>query len=285
MRLVTIETAGKVLAAVEDDGAYVELGSLGLPETMCAFLAMGAEGFEQLREALATKRGIAHDPAHVRLKAPVPDPQKVICVGLNYRDHARESGSEVPDEPLFFNKFPTAVIGPDEPIELPPVSEQVDYEAELVVVIGRGGKRIGRSKGYEHIAGYTCGHDVSARDWQLFKPGKQWLCGKSFDTFAPIGPAIVSRDAVPDPHSLDIRFRLNGQVLQESNTRELIFPVDELVAYISQVATLQPGDLIFTGTPPGVGFARKPQLFLKPGDVCEVEIERLGVLRNPVVQG
>lgn len=283
MRLVSIETAGKVLAAVEHEGGYIELGSLGLPETMRSFLAIGPEGIERLRDALGSKRGIAHDPRHVRVKAPVPDPPKVICVGLNYRDHAKESGSEVPDEPVFFNKFPTAVIGPDEPIELPPVSSQVDYEAELVVVIGRGGKRIDRSTAYEHVAGYTCGHDVSARDWQLHKPGKQWLCGKSFDTFAPIGPAIVTADELADPHSLDIRFRLNGQVLQESNTRELIFPVDELVAYISQVATLEPGDLLFTGTPPGVGYARKPQVFLKPGDLCEVEIESIGVLRNPVV--
>jgi 2-keto-4-pentenoate hydratase/2-oxohepta-3-ene-1,7-dioic acid hydratase in catechol pathway len=281
--LVSIETAGKVLAAVEHEGGYIELGSLGLPETMRSFLAIGPEGIERLRDALGSKRGIAHDPRHVRVKAPVPDPPKVICVGLNYRDHAKESGSEVPDEPVFFNKFPTAVIGPDEPIELPPVSSQVDYEAELVVVIGRGGKRIDRSTAYEHVAGYTCGHDVSARDWQLHKPGKQWLCGKSFDTFAPIGPAIVTADELADPHSLDIRFRLNGQVLQESNTRELIFPVDELVAYISQVATLEPGDLLFTGTPPGVGYARKPQVFLKPGDLCEVEIESIGVLRNPVV--
>jgi 2-keto-4-pentenoate hydratase/2-oxohepta-3-ene-1,7-dioic acid hydratase in catechol pathway len=165
---------------------------------------------------------------------------------------------------------------------LPRVSREVDYEAELVVVIGKRGRYIAEDQARNYVAGYTIGHDVSARDWQLRKPGGQWLAGKTFDTFAPIGPALVTADEIRDPHRLSIELRLNGQVMQRSNTEQMIFTVDKLVAYISQVVTLQPGDLIFTGTPPGVGFARKPPVFLKPGDIVEIEIENLGILRNPV---
>jgi len=163
------------------------------------------------------------------------------------------------------------------------VSQEVDYEAELVVVIGRGGRHIPRERAFEHVGGYAAGHDVSARDWQLNKPGKQWMAGKTFDTFAPVGPELVTPDEVPDPHKLGIRLRLNGQTMQESSTSQLIFGVDELIAYISQVFTLEPGDLIFTGTPPGVGMARKPPVWLKPGDTVEIEIDHLGTLTNSVV--
>jgi 2-keto-4-pentenoate hydratase/2-oxohepta-3-ene-1,7-dioic acid hydratase in catechol pathway len=212
----------------------------------------------------------------------VPDPEKVMCIGLNYADHAAESGAAIPSEPVVFNKFPTAVCAPDAPIVLPRLSSQVDYEAELVVVIGRQGRHIPREQAYTYVAGYTCGHDVSARDWQLAKPGGQWLLGKAFDTFAPFGPELVTADEI-NPGVLDICLRLNGQTMQRSNTRQLIFPVDHLVSYISGICTLKPGDVIFTGTPPGVGFARKPPVFLKPGDTVEVEIEKIGVLRNAVV--
>jgi 2-keto-4-pentenoate hydratase/2-oxohepta-3-ene-1,7-dioic acid hydratase in catechol pathway len=213
--------------------------------------------------------------------APIPDPQKVICVGLNYADHAKESGQEPPPEPVFFCKFPTAVAADGDVIRLPKQSAEVDYEAELVVVIGRGGRDIPKEKAFEHVAGYCPGHDVSARDWQLRKPGKQWLLGKTFDTFAPFGPALTTIDEVPNPHQLRIQFRLNGATMQDSSTEQLIFKVDELIAYVSQVCTLVPGDVIFTGTPPGVGAARKPPVFMKPGDTAEVEIEKLGTLRNP----
>jgi 2-keto-4-pentenoate hydratase/2-oxohepta-3-ene-1,7-dioic acid hydratase in catechol pathway len=166
---------------------------------------------------------------------------------------------------------------------LPRVSQEVDYEAELVLVIGQGGRYIPPSEARRHIAAYCCGNDVSARDWQLRKPGGQWLLGKSFDSFAPFGPTLVTADEIPDPGHLAIELRLNGQVMQRSNTDQFIFGVDELVAYVSQVCTLVPGDLIFTGTPHGVGFARNPPVWLKPGDVVEVEIEKLGVLSNQVV--
>ncbi len=215
--------------------------------------------------------------------APIPNPRKIVCIGLNYRDHAAESGVPAPEEPVLFSKYATALIGHLDAIVLPRVSSEVDYEAELVVVIGRGGRHIPRERAFEHVGGYTVGHDVSARDWQLNKPGKQWMAGKTFDTFAPVGPAIVTPDEVPDPHKLGIRLRLNGQTMQDSNTNQLIFGVDEVIAYLSQVFTLEPGDLIFTGTPPGVGMAKKPPVWLKPGDVVEVEIDHLGTLRNTVV--
>ena len=182
-----------------------------------------------------------------------------------------------------FWKFPTAICAHDDKIVLPKQSAQIDYEAELVVVIGKGGKDISKEKALEHVAGYCPGHDVSARDWQLNKPGKQWLLGKTFDTFAPYGPTLTTPDEVGDPNNLAIRLRLNGQTLQDSSTTQLIFKIDELIAYISQVCTLTPGDVIFTGTPPGVGMARKPPIFLKPGDTAEVEIEKLGTLRNKCV--
>jgi len=219
------------------------------------------------------------------LRPPVPAPEKIICIGLNYADHAAESNSEIPPEPVVFNKFPTALRAHGENIELPPHSDSVDYEAELVVVIGRGGKNIPEASALEHVAGYTCGHDVSARDWQKYKPQGQWLCGKSFDSFAPIGPALVTVDEVPDPHNLSVKMRLNGEEMQNSNTRQFIFNINELIAYLSKVCTLKPGDLLFTGTPPGVGAARNPPVFLQPGDVAEIEIEGLGVLRNPVIAG
>ncbi len=214
--------------------------------------------------------------------APVPNPQKVICIGLNYADHAAESGAAVPEEPVVFNKFPTALRGHMEPIELPSVSSQVDYEAELVAVIGRGGRNIPRATAMEHVAGFCCGHDVSARDWQLNRPGGQWLMGKTFDWFAPVGPELVTRDEVGDPSHLDIALRLNGETMQQSNTRQLIFDIPQLIAHLSTVCTLSPGDLLFTGTPPGVGVARKPPIFLQPGDVVEIEIEHVGTLKNPV---
>ncbi len=242
-------------------------------------------GPDDLRRAWSALRSgpVTYEPGGTRLLPPVPDPRKIICIGLNYRDHAAESGVPVPPEPVLFSKYPTALIGHLDRIVLPRVSHQVDYEAELVVVIGQGGKHISREKAGEHIGGYTIGHDVSARDWQLNKPAKQWMAGKTFDTFAPTGPELVTPDELPDPHNLGIRLRLNGQTMQDSSTSQLIFGVDELIAYLSQIVTLEPGDLIFTGTPPGVGMARKPPVWLKPGDVVEVEIDGLGILRNSVV--
>lgn len=201
---------------------------------------------------------------------------------MNYRDHAIETNSPIPNEPVVFSKFSQTVVGPEDAVILPKVAHEVDYEAELVVVIGKQGKNISKENAFSHVAGYTCGNDISARDWQKGRPGGQWLLGKSPDTFAPTGPYLVTSDEV-DPHNLRIGLRLNGETLQNSSTKELIFGIDEVIAHLSQLITLQPGDLIFTGTPPGVGAARNPQIYLKPGDRMEVEIEDVGVLSNPVV--
>lgn len=284
MRLVSYLRDGQPRGGVLQDDRIVDLqeADADLPSSIRQLLTLGADGLARAqRAAAAASNGI--DPQTVRLLAPVPDPPKVLCIGLNYADHAAESGVDPPGEPIVFCKFPYAVAADGDEIVLPAVSQKVDYEAELVAVIGTGGKNIPQAAALHHVAGYACGHDVSARDWQLEKPGGQWLLGKTFDTFAPFGPQLVTADEVADPGQLEIALRLNGETMQQSNTRQLIFGIEELVAYISQVCTLQPGDVIFTGTPPGVGAARKPPVYLRPGDLAEVEIEGLGVLRNPVV--
>lgn len=284
MRWVTVATEQGPRACGLFEGRYVDVNQAdrAMPATVRGLLGLTPD--EQRTAWAALARGkVAHDPAAARLLPPVPDPRKIICIGLNYRDHAAESGVPAPPEPVLFSKYPTALIGHLDRIVLPRVSEQVDYEAELVLVVGRGGRHIPREKAREHIGGYAIGHDVSARDWQLNKPSRQWMAGKTFDTFAPTGPVLVTPEEVSDPHALGIRLRLNGQVMQDSSTSQLIFGVDELIAYLSQIVTLEPGDLIFTGTPPGVGMARKPPVWLKPGDVVEIDIDGLGTLRNTVV--
>jgi len=283
MRLVSYRsTSGPRVAGVRE-GEYVDLNRADpqVPSCVKALLAQGPAGLDRARAALESGAAAVPDP--ICLLPPVPSPEKVICVGVNYADHARESGMRPPEEPVIFNKFPTTVRAHGEPIVLPRLSDEVDYEAELVVVIGTGGRDIPERRALDHVAGYCCGNDVSARDWQKGKPGGQWLLGKSFDSFAPFGPALVTADEVGDPGNLKIRLRLNGRLMQDSSTSELIFAVPRLIAYVSGVCTLAPGDLIFTGTPPGVGAARRPPVFLNPGDTVEVEIEKLGVLRNPVV--
>jgi 2-keto-4-pentenoate hydratase/2-oxohepta-3-ene-1,7-dioic acid hydratase in catechol pathway len=217
----------------------------------------------------------------VALLAPVPRPGKVLCIGLNYKDHAAESNSPLPARPLLFSKFPTCVLAPGGTIRTPSGCENLDYEAELGVVIGKRATRVPAAGAMEHVLGYVNFNDVSARDFQ-FADG-QWQRGKSPDTFGPLGPFVATTDEVADPHKLRIAFRLNGKTLQDSNTDQLHFGVPELVAKLSESVTLEPGDVIATGTPPGVGFARKPPIWVRAGDVMEVEIEGLGVLRNPVV--
>jgi 2-keto-4-pentenoate hydratase/2-oxohepta-3-ene-1,7-dioic acid hydratase in catechol pathway len=283
MRLVSYESPSGVRVAAVRSGALVDLNraDASLPASMIGLLALGSHGIE--RAAVAAAKGDATPLQSVRLLAPVPRPEKVICVGLNYADHARETGKDLPSEPVIFNKFVTALSSPGDPIVLPKVTRKVDYEAELVVVIGRGGRHIAREAALEHVAGYCCGNDVSARDWQTGKPAGQWLLGKSFDTFAPMGPELVTADEIGDPGSLRVQLRLNGATMQDSTTKQFIFSVPELIAYISGVCTLHTGDVLFTGTPPGVGVARKPPVYLQPGDQVEVEIERIGILRNSVI--
>ncbi len=282
MRFVSFRSdEGPRLAAIRSDG-YVDLNRVDpqIPTCLVKLLAQQGDGLRRAAEAM--RRGEPIAPDRVELLPPIRCPQKVLCVGANYADHAKESGMEVPAEPVIFNKFPSALCAPEQPVILPRVSQQVDYEAELVVVIGRRGRHIPAEQASSYIAGYCCGNDISARDWQLHKPAGQWLLGKTFDTFAPLGPAMVTADEVPDAGNLRIELRLNGQTMQQSNTKQLIFSIDFLIAYISQVCTLEVGDLLFTGTPSGVGMSRNPPVFLKPGDVVEVEIEHLGLLRNRI---
>jgi 2-keto-4-pentenoate hydratase/2-oxohepta-3-ene-1,7-dioic acid hydratase in catechol pathway len=283
MRLISYQSDAGARVAISRDGQYFDLSHAdpSLPTSMIDLLAAGPEMLR--RAAAATAKSEPLPAGNIQLLAPVPRPPKIFGVGLNYADHARETGKEPPSEPVIFSKMPTSVVAHGQPIVLPALSNKVDYEAEMVVVVGRGGRHIRREAAMQHVAGYCSGHDVSARDWQHQKPGGQWLLGKSFDTFAPFGPELVTADEIPDPGNLHIQLRINGRTMQDSTTRQLIFSVAELIAYISGVCTLETGDIIFTGTPPGVGAARRPPVFLQTGDVVEVEIEGIGVLRNPVV--
>jgi acylpyruvate hydrolase len=263
-----------------------------LPSDVVGFLTNGEESLTAARTvveqvsrmestALAGK-GIVYGVKGVTFKAPVPRPPKLILVGLNYRDHAEEAKMKIPEEPTLFSKYPSVVIGPGEAIRMPRVSTQIDFEGEFAFVIGKGGKDIPRERALDHVAGYTIVHDVSCRDYQM-RTG-QWMVGKTFDTFAPMGPYLVTKDEIPNPHTLDLTTRVNGVVMQHSNTKHLIFNTFDLIAYMSQVFALEPGDVVSTGTPAGVGFARNPQVFLKPGDVVRIEISGLGALENPITE-
>ncbi|MFE9328721.1 fumarylacetoacetate hydrolase family protein [Nocardia sp. NPDC052278] len=249
---------------------------LGLGQDAVIRLADSAtQNEEQLRE-----QGLVYPRDGVRLHAPVLNPEKLICVGLNYYDHAAEAGRDAPKEPMFFGKFANSLIGDGAAIVPPAITDQIDYEAELAVVIGKPGKNISAERALEHVAGVMPFNDVSARDLQLASP--LWTGGKAIDTFGPAGPALVLLDEIADVQDLPVIGRVNGQVVQQSNTGSMIFPVAELVAYLSRVMTLVPGDIIATGTPAGVTCAHGPRTFLLPGDIVEVEIGGVGVLANPV---
>ncbi len=282
MKLITFSRAGEgPVPGVLIDSKVVSLRAAGFPDLM-SVLAAGREGIDAAEGFVNDAPSAAVAPlAGVTLLAPIPRPPKLICVGLNYRDHAIESKAEIPGVPTIFNKFPQVVIGPGAPIVLPKNSERPDYEAELAFVIGRGGRHIAGGDWRQHVAGYTIVNDVSARDFQMATT--QWLMGKTFDTFAPMGPWIVTADEVEDPHALDIALEINGEELQRSNTRELIFRIPELVQYLSSVFTLEPGDVVSTGTPAGVGFARKPPRWLRAGDTVTIRVSGVGELSNPVV--
>lgn len=286
MRLATILSPHGPRAALAVGDQFVDIHATdpGLPT--CAKNILAAS--KAVRQAVAAtadcSKAVKYAANAVKLLAPIPKPSKIVCVGLNYRDHALEGGKAIPTEPVIFAKFPNTIIASGDPIQLPKVSKNVDYEAELVIVIGKTAKNVANdASAFEYVGGYTCGHDVSARDWQFRGEEKQWTIGKTFDTFAPTGPWIVTADEKFDPHNAKIQLRLNGQTMQNSSTKEFIFQVPAMLAFITQVITLQPGDLIFTGTPPGVGAAKKPPVFLKAGDIAEVEIDGIGTLKNPVV--
>lgn len=259
-----------------------------LPSSLQGLVSLGIEGIsavEQLmRVSTEAKKKATIPTEDVALLTPVASPPKIICLGLNYRDHAEEQWARIPDEPLIFFKPRTALIGPDEPIIRPSFVKQLDYEAELAVVVGRRGKNISVADAEKHVFGYTAFNDVSARDIQ--SKDKQWTRGKSFDTFAPTGPCITTANQIENPHNLRICTRVNGELRQNSSTKNMVFNVYEVVHHISRVMTLEPGDIIATGTPAGVAVFMKPQpRFLSPGDVVEVEIEKIGTLRNRVREG
>jgi 2-keto-4-pentenoate hydratase/2-oxohepta-3-ene-1,7-dioic acid hydratase in catechol pathway len=249
---------------------------------MSQFLEAGKEALEFAHNLVEDSRGSVEGQslAAVRLGPPVPRPQKIIAVGLNYRDHSEEAGFKLPAYPLLFAKFSNSITGPYDPIISPAEDVQIDSEAELAVVIGRQGKAITEAAAFDYVAGYMALNDVSARKWQF--ADKQWTRGKSLDTFCPTGPWLITRDEVPEPHKLHVTGRVNGEIFQDSSTEKLIFGIPRLVSFISEAITLEPGDIIATGTPSGVGVFRKPPVFLKAGDVAEVEIEKVGTLRNPI---
>jgi 2-keto-4-pentenoate hydratase/2-oxohepta-3-ene-1,7-dioic acid hydratase in catechol pathway len=292
MRVVRYEGSDRVtrLGALTDSGVIdlqAAASAAGIAvETFAdtaSFLSAGEAGVGNAVKLVQEASKAASTPLEaVVLRAPVLKPGKIIAVGLNYRDHSMEAGAkELPKTPIIFAKFTTSICGPGDSIVIPVGNPQVDYEGELAVVIGRKAKGIAAANALQYVAGYMALNDVSARAWQF--GDKQWVRGKSCDTFCPIGPYLTTRDDVPDPHSLAIFARVNGATLQDSNTSKMIFRIPELIEFISASITLEPGDIIATGTPEGVGVFRKPPIFLKPGDVVEIEIQNLGVLRNPVV--
>lgn len=286
MKLVSFEWRGDRLVGLWLPEGVMNVSRLdtSIPTDMLTILARWQHyrpKLEQLaREGASTAAAfLPHE--EIRLLAPVPRPCKLLAVGLNYRDHAAETGVQLPSSPIFFAKAASAATGPYDPIVIPKLTDQVDFEAELAVVIGLKGKHIPEGSALDYVAGYMAFNDVSARDMQF--GDRQWFRGKSCDTFAPMGPYLVTADEIADPQALDIQLRLNGQLMQHSNTSQMVFPVSELISFISQTMTLEPGDIVATGTPSGVGYVRKPPVFLRPGDVVEVEIAGVGVLRNPVV--
>jgi 2-keto-4-pentenoate hydratase/2-oxohepta-3-ene-1,7-dioic acid hydratase in catechol pathway len=288
MQLVTFERDGahRLGALAQRNGADVVIdlnrAAPRLPNDMIGFLAGGEANRTLAAQAIASPPAEAVlDRKTVRLGAPIPRPGKVICIGLNYRDHAAESNAELPAYPTVFAKYASCIIGSGAPIIIPRVTSQVDYEGELAVVIGRRARHVAEADALDYVAGYAPFNDVSARDYQMRT--SQWTIGKTFDTFGPIGPSLVTADEVADPHALDIRVSIGDDVLQSSNTKHLIFTIPQLIAYLTSVMTLEPGDVIATGTPAGVGAARNPQRWLVPGDVVRVEISGLGALENPVV--
>ena len=286
--LIDLQLASRALLA---DSALEKRMPSGAPWNMLALLQAGPEVWEIIHRvwelageagAAAREHEFARPLSEIRYAPLIEHPGKIVCIGLNYADHCREQNFEIPTSLILFAKFPTAITGPGSPITWPAdVSQQVDYEAELAVVIGRTARNVSEDKALDYVAGYTIANDVSARDVQF--ADEQWVRGKSFDTFCPIGPYLVTRDEIPDPHKLNIRCWVNGELRQDSNTDQMIFKVPEAIAFISKTCTLLPGDVICTGTPDGVGNFRKPPVFLKAGDLVEIEIEGLGRLSNPVV--
>ena len=280
MKLATFEIDGREKIGAVVDAEIVELSGDGLPSTMIALIE-GWPRFKGVAEKLAREGKTRHRVKDVHLLAPVPRPQKILAIGLNYADHIEETGAATPEKQIWFSKLPNAVHGPYDPIQMPKASSAIDYEAELVFVIGKRCRHVPKEKAHEVIFGYAAGNDVSVRDWQFHTA--QWIVGKSFDTHAPFGPWIVTPDEIGDPHALGIRCLVNGEARQNSNTKNLVFDCFDQISYLSQAMTLMPGDIVFTGTPGGVGQSMKPPKLLKAGDTVRVEIDRIGALEAKMV--
>jgi 2-keto-4-pentenoate hydratase/2-oxohepta-3-ene-1,7-dioic acid hydratase in catechol pathway len=286
VKLLTFSVEGKARPGALKGDRVVDLAAAGLPAGPHGGLIEIARGgdpmIERARKALNDSAAKSYALSEVKVLPPIRRPSKVVAVGLNYIDHCKEANLPVPPEPVLFSKFPSSICGPYDDLTWPSaVSKEVDYEVELGVVIGKRALNVSEKDALDYVMGYTVVNDVSARD-QQFANAKQWDRSKSFDTFCPYGPYIVTRDEIPDPHVLQVRTVLNGKEMQNSNTKNLIFNVNKIIAYITQGTTLEPGDLIPTGTPFGVGFSRKPPVFLKDGDVCECEVEKVGLIRNRI---
>jgi 2-keto-4-pentenoate hydratase/2-oxohepta-3-ene-1,7-dioic acid hydratase in catechol pathway len=280
MQLVTFQHNGSAQPGVLQGDKILGFKSAGFP-TLLHLIQGGKEALQRLKEWLENPPADQVVPlSKAQLLAPLPRPPKIICIGLNYRDHAAECKAEIPRVPTVFSKYTTAIIGPGEAIVLPKHSKQPDYEAEFAVVIGQGGRYISKDRWREHVFGYTNHNDISARDVQ--EATSQWMMGKTFDTFAPMGPAIVTADEIPDPQAQDIQMIINGEVLQSSNTSQMVFGVGYLIEHLSSVFTLEPGDIISTGTPGGVGEAKTPPRWLRPGDHVVVRISGIPELHSEV---
>jgi 2-keto-4-pentenoate hydratase/2-oxohepta-3-ene-1,7-dioic acid hydratase in catechol pathway len=286
VKLLTFSVEGKTRPGALKGDRVVDLAAAGLPAGPHGGLIEIARGgdamIERARKAMDDAKAKSYALKDVKLEAPIRRPPKVLAVGLNYIDHCKEANLPVPPEPVLFTKWSTSVCGPFDDLTWPAMlNGEVDYEVELGVVIGKRAVNVSEKDALSYVMGYTVVNDVSART-QQFANAKQWDRGKSFDTFCPYGPWIVTREEIPDPHVLQVRTILNGKEMQNSNTKNLIFNVNKIIAYASQGTALEPGDLIPTGTPFGVGFSRKPPVFLKDGDVCECEVEKVGTIKNRV---
>ena len=283
MRIATLDQNGKQILGVRRGENYVDLSKVAaeLPRDMTELLAAGALGKATEAAQSATDDTLI-DANEVSYRPLVTNPPKILCCGLNYRDHAEETGNPIPDYPIIFMRASTTMSAHNSPMVLPKAASDYDYEAELAVIIGKGGRHISNADALNHVAGYSCFNDGSIRSYQFKSP--QWTMGKNFDASGGFGPELVTPDELPKGvDNLRIQCRLNGETLQDSNTSQHIFDVPTVIATVSEAMTLCPGDVIIMGTPPGVGSARTPNVWMKDGDVCEIEIEGIGILSNPIV--
>ena len=299
MKLLTFRTDNRTRLGLLTKDRVIDLANANThlfnepaPSDMLTFLDQGETTMTKARRLLNAAQknwktlqqtpNTTYNIGDVQILAPIPHPRKnIICLGLNYSDHSKEFGQPVPQYPIFFTKPPTSIIGPDEPILYPKNTREVDFEAELAFIFGKRGKNVSEEDAYDYIAGYTVFNDVTVRNFQ--RNHDQWFKGKSLDTFAPMGPYLITKDEISDPHNLNFSLELNGTVMQKSNTSNMIFKIPTLVKYIAMDMTVEPGDIVATGTPSGVGYRRNPPIFLKPGDIVKISVEKVGVLQNRVV--